>query len=132
MNARVLVIDDEEGVGDAFQLALDGTGHEVEWASNGRAGLDSASDQRPDLIFLDLKMPEMDGIETLRRLLGSDDSLKICILTAFHEQFMKDLKMASDDGLQFELARKPLDSTQIRTIVSGLLGGEVMVSLEGG
>ena len=75
-----------------------------------------AQAQRPDLIFLDLKMPGIDGIETMRRLLALDDSLSIYIVTAFSHEFLVKLKDAHAEGLKFQLANKPLTSSQIRHI----------------
>ncbi|MGZ4999346.1 MAG: response regulator, partial [Methylomonas sp.] len=79
-------------------------------------GIELASADRPDLIFLDLRMPEIDGVETLRRLKALDPTLNIYIVTAFASEFMDQLKGAHDEGLQFELASKPLSSDQIRNI----------------
>ena len=122
MTKRILIIDDDEGVRDAFTLALDGTpGLAVTTAVDGAAGVEAARAERPDLIFLDLNMPGMSGVETMARLLGEDATLAIYIVTAFHQDFMQDLKRARDAGQRFELARKPLRAEQIREIVFGIL-----------
>lgn len=122
MTRRILVIDDEEGVRDAFVLALsDEAALVVETAENGANGLAAAHAARPDLIFLDLNMPGMTGVEVMRELLAWDSELNIYIVTAFHQEFMQDLKAARSEGLAFELARKPLGAEQIRAIVHALL-----------
>jgi two-component system OmpR family response regulator len=122
MTSRILVIDDEEGVRDAFVLALHGEPDlTVETAENGAAGHAAARRARPDLVFLDLNMPGMTGIETMHELLAEDPTLSIYIVTAFHQEFMQDLKAARRRGLTFELARKPLGAEQIRAIVHALL-----------
>jgi CheY-like chemotaxis protein len=72
--------------------------------------------ERPDLIFLDLRMPGIDGVETLRRLKAIDETLNIYIVTAFANEYMEQLKGINEEGLQFELASKPLSSAQIRNI----------------
>ena len=71
---------------------------------------------RPDLIFLDLKMPGIDGVETMRRLLALDHTLNIYIVTAFSQEYLADLQAAQAEGMTFQLANKPLSSTQIRHI----------------
>jgi len=125
MKRRILVIDDEEGVRDAFVLALDNEPSlEVLTADSGAAGVERAREQRPDLVFLDLHMPGMTGVEAMRTLLSADPTLNIYIVTAFHQEFMPELKAARDDGLVFELARKPLGADQIRAAVHGILEGE--------
>lgn len=122
MTRRILVIDDEEGVRDAFVLALRGEQTlTVETANNGGAGLGAARAARPDLIFLDLHMPDMNGVDTMRELLATDPTLSVYIVTAFHQEFMLDLKAARAEGLRFELTRKPLGADQIRAIVHALL-----------
>ena len=85
MTHRILVIDDETGIRDAFELALAGDPQlAVETAASGAEGIAKAAAARPDLVFLDLNMPEMNGVETMRRLLGADPTLRIYIVTAFH------------------------------------------------
>ena len=120
----ILVIDDEEGVRDAFEMALAGSDVDVRTATDGSAGIAAAREQRPDLVILDLRMPGIDGVETLTRLFAQDPTLRIHILTAFHGEYMQRLREAAAQGLCFEVMRKPLDANQIRTLVLGLLGGE--------
>jgi len=132
MTYEILVIDDEEGVRDAFTLALALEPiYRVRAAESGEAGLSMAREQRPDLIFLDLNMPKMSGVEVMRTLLAEDPTLRIYIVTAFHREFMEELRDARDSGLMFDLARKPLGAEQIRTVVHGVLGGVVLDPTEG-
>lgn len=112
----ILVIDDDPAVRGAFKLILEDDGYVVREAENGREGIEMVLQERPDLIFLDLRMPGLDGVETLRRLKAIDETLNIYIVTAFATEFMEQLKAAHDEGLQFELASKPLSSMQIRNI----------------
>ena len=123
MTFEVLVIDDEEGVRDAFTLALAfEPDYRARTAESGEAGLSMAREQRPDLIFLDLNMPKMSGVEVMRTLLAKDPTLRIYVVTAFHREFMEELREARESGLAFDLARKPLGAEQIRTVVHGVLG----------
>lgn len=119
---HVLVIDDNEAVRDAFELALDDSGYAVEKADSGERGLEMVLSNKPDLVFLDLRMPGMDGVEVLREIRGADANLPVFIVTAFHQEYLDRLNDAKNDGISFELARKPLSGDQIRAIVKTVLG----------
>ncbi|MDD1605219.1 MAG: response regulator [Methylococcaceae bacterium] len=114
----ILIIDDDPAVRGAFSLILDDAGYEVHEAGGGLEGIERVKELRPDLIFLDLRMPGIDGVETLRRLKAIDENLNIYIVTAFAEEYMDQLKVAYGEGLHFQIASKPLSSAQIRNIVS--------------
>ncbi len=116
MVSNILVIDDDPAVRSAFKLILEDDSFSVREAENGAQGIEMAIAERPDLIFLDLRMPGIDGVETLRRLKAIDETLNIYIVTAFANEYMAQLKGIHDEGFQFELASKPLSSTQIRNI----------------
>lgn len=116
MQQKILVIDDDAAVRGAFQLVLGEMGCIVRLAENGLQGIELAQADRPDLIFLDLKMPGLDGVETMRRLLAIDGTLNIYIVTAFSREYLGDLQRAQTEGLVFQLANKPLSSGQIRHI----------------
>ena len=116
MTQQILVIDDDAAVRGVFQLVLGEIGCEVRLAEDGLQGIAMAKAARPDLIFLDLKMPGIDGVETMRRLLALDHTLNIYIVTAFSQEYLADLQAAQAEGMTFQLANKPLSSTQIRHI----------------
>jgi len=116
MASKILVIDDDPAVRSAFKLILEEDNFSVREAENGTQGIEMAIAERPDLIFLDLRMPGIDGVETLRRLKAMDETLNIYIVTAFANEYMEQLKGIHNEGFQFELASKPLSSGQIRDI----------------
>ncbi len=121
MSRYILIIDDDEGVRDAFSLALGGLGYEVAAFANGPDGIAAVRERRPDLILLDLRMRGMNGVEVMRVLRSIDPGLSIYIVTAFHSEYMNELRAAADDGLEFELIAKPLDADQIRQVVGAIL-----------
>jgi len=67
--ARILVVEDSPDIRVLIRMLLEAAGHDVLTASDGRAGVDKARSERPDLVLMDLQLPEMDGLETTRRLL---------------------------------------------------------------
>lgn len=116
----ILIIDDDPAVRGAFNLILDDAGYKVLEAESGEQGIVLIKEQRPDLIFLDLRMPGIDGVETLRRLKAIDNNLNVYIVTAFANEYMDQLKVAHNEGLSFQIASKPLSSKQIKHIVSSI------------
>ncbi len=75
---RVLVVDDEETVRNLLQRILEGAGYQVTTVANGREALYQVSLGKTELVLLDVKMPEMSGIEVLSKL--TDDSPDICAI----------------------------------------------------
>jgi CheY-like chemotaxis protein len=80
--ARILVVDDEEDVRLLISRILAEKGYEVDQARNGEDALEKLRAQPPDLMVLDLMMPEVDGWEVLRRLKGVPDAPPVVIVTA--------------------------------------------------
>ncbi len=120
MSKRILIIDDEEVVRRSFILALEDIGYKVDTAESGEKGLQMKKDSEYDLIFLDLKMPGMDGVETLRQIRKNDKNVPIYIFTAFHKEFMDQLRVAAGEGYDFEIIQKPM-SLDIVSITKHIL-----------
>ena len=101
MNKLITVIEDEKGLVDAIKLFLEARGFTINCAYNGQSGLELVKKQRPDLIILDIMLPEMDGRDVLINL-KKDSELKnipVIILSARGEQFERDygLKLGADE-----------------------------------
>ncbi len=124
MSQRILVIDDEEAVGTSFTLALGDAGFEVDTAESGEKGLQMKKDKDTeyDLIFLDLKMPGMNGVETLRQIRKTDKRVPVYIFTAFHKEFLEELKIARKEMLSFEILKKPIGTDLIVMLTKLILG----------
>jgi CheY-like chemotaxis protein len=123
---RILVIDDEPSIRKSFITALEDTGYSVETAESGEVAIEKFEIQKYDLVFLDLNMPGLNGVETLRELREIDGDVPIYIVTAFHTAFTDQLKKAADDKIDFELLKKPLSSNQIVSITRGILDGAII------
>ncbi|MGQ0645454.1 MAG: response regulator, partial [Elusimicrobiota bacterium] len=80
---QILVVDDEPNVGMIFHRILEQDGYEVVSASNGEECLRALKNVSPRLVFLDLRMPGMDGLETLRRIRETHPSLPVVVMTAY-------------------------------------------------
>jgi len=79
--SRVLVIEDDPGIADVIRRALVYQNYEVDVAHTGAQGLDAARDRLPDVVILDLMLPDMDGVEVCKRLRAADE-VPIIMLTA--------------------------------------------------
>lgn len=122
MSKRVLVIDDNEAVRKSFLLALETLGCEVDVAVSGDEGIQKVQEHKYDLIYLDLNMPGRDGVDTLRELWKTDNATHVYIVTAFQEEFSDRLEEAQNDGICFQLLRKPIDTNQIIRFTKVVLG----------
>ncbi len=81
MSARILVIDDEPAIRDSLKMILEYEGYEFLGAPSGQDGIALVQRESPDMVFLDVKMPGMDGIETLTRLRAISDMLPIVMIS---------------------------------------------------
>jgi putative two-component system response regulator len=118
--ARVLIVDDQVDVVDLMGEILTTHGFEVESASDGLEGLDRAKEQHPDIILLDISMPNMDGYETCRRLKNGSGtrSIPVVMFTSLsdRESRIAALRAGANDFLG-----KPVDSTELLVRVNNLL-----------
>ncbi|HEU4911176.1 MAG TPA: response regulator, partial [Actinomycetes bacterium] len=80
--ARLLVVDDEPNILELLATSLRFAGFEVMTASNGREALAEARRSRPDLVVLDVMMPDMDGFTVVRRMRGEGTTAPVLFLTA--------------------------------------------------
>lgn len=78
---KILVVDDEPEVRQLMEHFLTERGYEVRITENGRLGLAALDTFTPDVVLLDMHMPEMDGLETLKRLAARSPSLPVIMIT---------------------------------------------------
>ena len=107
--AKILVIDDEQGIRNLLDTLLRRKGYDVVLADSGRTGLELFRREHPDIVVLDLKMPEMDGLAVLRQIRGLDPRKPVIILTgagtAEAEQQMRALGATEYVEKEFSLHR---------------------------
>jgi two-component system, NtrC family, nitrogen regulation response regulator NtrX len=78
---KVLVIDDEEAIRSSLRMIFEYEGYECLLAANGQAGIKMAERELPDLVFLDIKMPQMDGMDVLKAIKSDESSPPVVILS---------------------------------------------------
>ena len=110
-NPKVLIIDDEPALQQALQMALRHEGYQLFFADNGRRGLELFHRVEPELIFLDLKMPVMNGHHFLQALKITPDSPYTVIVITGHG-IDQEIERCYDLGIDFFL-RKPLSMLEI-------------------
>jgi len=120
MKKKVLLVDDEPDILELIGYNLQMEGYEVHTALNGKAGIDLARAVNPDLIILDVMMPEMDGMEVCS-IIRADDNLKdttIAFLTARNEDYSQvaGLEAGGDDYIA-----KPVKPKVLMSRVKALL-----------
>ena len=122
MSVRVLVADDQSMVRAGFRMLLSGAEdiEVVAEASNGLEAIDKAARFHPTVILMDIRMPELDGLEATRRILASDNGARILILTTFDlDEYVYEALAAGASG--FVLKDDPPEQllAAIRTVAAG-------------
>jgi two-component system nitrogen regulation response regulator NtrX len=119
VKARVLIIDDEDAVRSSLKMIFEYEGYEVLLAANGPVGLKMAEQEAPDLVMLDIKMPQMDGLEVLKKLKERDGAPPVVILSGHGtvKTAVEAVKLGA-----FDFIEKPPESDRILIAVRNALG----------
>jgi DNA-binding response OmpR family regulator len=104
--ARILVVDDEPSAVELLTEFLTAKNHTVIGAVNGEEALRKVKEERPHLIFLDVMMPKMSGLEVLKKIREIDKEVGVIMVTAVHEEETgrQALKLGA-----FDFITKPID-----------------------
>ncbi len=116
---KVLVVDDEEPILELLKYNLEKEGYDVKVANNGQLGVDIARKFKPDLVLLDVMMPQMDGVETCRQLRTMTDLVNtfIVFLTARSEEYSE---VAAFDVGADDYITKPIKPRALMSRISAL------------
>jgi DNA-binding NarL/FixJ family response regulator len=122
MSIRVLVADDQSMVRAGFRMLLGGEPdiEVVAEAGNGLEAVEKAARYRPTVVLMDIRMPELDGLEATRRILAADDGARVLILTTFDlDEYVYEALRAGASGfvLKDDPPEQLLDA--IRTVAGG-------------
>jgi DNA-binding response OmpR family regulator len=119
MNGELLLlVDDEPNIIELAQLYLEREGFRIVSAADGKSALEAVEQHRPDLVVLDVMLPELDGLEVCRRLRKKEDPVPILMLTARDEDIDKilGLELGADDYLT-----KPFNPRELVARVKAVL-----------
>ena len=115
---RILVVDDERNIRNNLGMVLEAEGYKVDTASNGDEALGRVKEGRYDLVFVDIQMPKMDGLELLRYLRGLRPKMPVVMLTAYGtvSRAVEAMKLGAVDFLE-----KPFDPKAIQLLCQEIL-----------
>jgi DNA-binding response OmpR family regulator len=93
MATKIAIIEDDQAISQMYRIKFETDGYDVETAENGKQGLELCEKMKPEIILLDVMMPEMTGPEMLEKLRATDwgTKIKVLILTNMGEQEIPDL-----------------------------------------
>ncbi|GAB4473541.1 MAG: response regulator [Anaerolineales bacterium] len=117
--AKILVVDDAEFLRVRISKMLSSEGHEIIEAENGLKAVETYKSARPDLVLMDITMPEMDGLAALREIRSFDSSAKVVMLTALGQEsvVLEAIKAGARDFVV-----KPFEKDRVLSAVAKLVG----------
>ena len=119
---KILIVDDQKGVRRLLEELFKKDGWEVELAADGKEAVERADKFLPDIILMDMKMPNMNGLEASQIILKKYNNLDIIMMTAYGE--MDVVKDALDAGVK-RCITKPFDIIDLRNTVNQMATGKV-------
>lgn len=119
---KILVVDDQFGVRRLLFETFREDQHEVEMAANGAEALQLLIAFKPDLILMDMKMPGMNGIETLGQIRALDRRVDVIMMTAYGDT--QNMEQAKDLGILYYMG-KPFDLFELRERVREILSHSI-------
>jgi two-component system chemotaxis response regulator CheY len=117
--AKILIVDDAEFLRVRISKMLSGEGHEIIEAENGLMAVNTYKSANPDLVLMDITMPEMDGLTALKEIRAYDPKAKVVMLTALGQEsvVLEAIKSGARDFMV-----KPFERDRVMSAISKLLG----------
>ena len=115
---RILIVDDQKGVRRLLEELFKRDGWEVHVASDGKEAIARCDELSPDVILMDMKMPNMNGLDASQEILRRHSHLPILMMTAYGE--MDVIKKALDAGVK-KCITKPFDIMDLRNMVNEMM-----------
>lgn len=112
--ARILIVDDDESMNKTMSLVLKRKGHDVSSCYNGPDAIEKVRDRPFDIIFMDIKMPVMDGVETFEKIKKIRPDAVVIMMTAYA---VEDLIQKALRGGAYGIIYKPLDIEKTLAVI---------------
>ena len=120
--AKILLVEDHEEIWDFLSRRLRRRGHDVVLAHDGRAAVDSARAEQPDVVLLDMNLPVMDGWSAARAIKGDAQTAAIPVIALTAHAMSGDREKALEAGCD-DYHPKPVDFSRLLAQIDGALGG---------
>ncbi len=114
---KILVVDDEEAMLEVLAMRLEAWGHEVKTARDGKEGCDLVDSYRPEVVISDVIMPELSGLELLRKLKAGDATREVILITAHGAV---DLAVEAMKAGARDFVEKPIDNAKLRALLEAV------------
>ncbi|OGM11881.1 hypothetical protein A2Z22_01460 [Candidatus Woesebacteria bacterium RBG_16_34_12] len=121
--AKILIVEDDSVLSHLYQNAFSFQGFEVEMASDGKEGLEAASSLKPDLILTDIMMPNMDGIEMLKKIKAKPQTKNIPVIVMSNLSNEEDVQTALAEGALKHINKKEFGPKEVVGVVKNVLSG---------
>lgn len=118
---KILIVEDEESLLRLESILLTSKGYDVKGVPNGQAALEAIASQKPDLILLDIMLPEIDGFEVCRRIKAAKDTSHIPVIMLTAKKCQDDFSRGQEVGADWYITKPFKSSMVIETIQRFLL-----------
>jgi len=116
---KILVIDDDKSIRESLELYLEEEGYDVHAAPNGTEGLNQFVTITPDVVILDIRLPDIDGFTVLEDLREENEKIKVIMITAHHDM---ETTIKAMKGGAFDYIHKPIDVDELDIAIGKALG----------
>jgi DNA-binding response OmpR family regulator len=109
---KILIVEDEESLLKLESILLTSKGYEVRGVTNGQAALDAIAEELPDLVLLDIMLPEIDGFEVCRRIKSNDETRHLPVIMLTAKKSREDMARGEKVGADWYIT-KPFKSAMV-------------------
>ena len=119
---KILVVDDKKIIGDLFDLTLGSKGHEIVWERDETAALALIKEDAFDIVFLDIIMPDEDGVSILKMIKEVKPEIPVVMMSGYSVEEKRHNAMVLGAEL---ILRKPFEYEALKKVIKDILGKEV-------